>query len=140
MLPALILTLAALAAALLRLLAYRGQLLEMARILEETPAASNLRLTVRMSGAAPRRLCRAINARLEAGRQLRMETMREERELTLLSDLYSTAYDMTYEAAPLTITSLTPLCKRGFIAAAASPAGAFRDSTAVPSQSKNTAL
>ncbi|MCI8679962.1 MAG: HAMP domain-containing histidine kinase [Oscillospiraceae bacterium] len=81
MLPALILTLAALAAALLRLLAYRGQLLEMARILEETPAASNLRLTVRMSGAAPRRLCRAINARLEAGRQLRMETMREEREL-----------------------------------------------------------
>ena len=34
-----------------------------------------------MSGAAPRRLCRAINARLEAGRQLRMETMREEREL-----------------------------------------------------------
>ena len=55
MLPALILTLAALAAALLRLLAYRGQLLEMARILEETPAESNLRLTVRMSGAAPRR-------------------------------------------------------------------------------------
>ena len=53
MLPALILILAALAAALLRLLAYRGQMLEMARILEETPAASNLRLTVRMSGAAP---------------------------------------------------------------------------------------
>ena len=31
--------------------------------------------------------------------------LREERELTLLSDLYSTAYDMTYEAAPLNITS-----------------------------------
>lgn len=32
--------------------------------------------------------------------------LREEQELTLLSDLYSTAYDMTYEAAPLSITSL----------------------------------
>lgn len=32
--------------------------------------------------------------------------LREEQELTLLSDLYSTAYDMTYEAAPLNITSL----------------------------------
>ena len=30
--------------------------------------------------------------------------LREERELTLLSDLYSTAYDMTYEAAPLALT------------------------------------
>jgi hypothetical protein len=30
--------------------------------------------------------------------------LREERELTLLRDLYSTAYDMTYEAAPLTLT------------------------------------
>ena len=82
MLLALILALAALGAALLRLLAYRGQLLEMARVLEETPAESNLRLTVRMSGMAPRRLCRAINARLESGRQLRQETLRGERELT----------------------------------------------------------
>ena len=81
MLLALILAFAALGAALLRLLAYRGQLLEMARVLEETPAESNLRLTVRMSGAAPRRLCRAINARLESGRQLRQETLRGEREL-----------------------------------------------------------
>ena len=31
--------------------------------------------------------------------------LREEQELTLLSDLYSTAYDMTYEAAPLNLTS-----------------------------------
>jgi len=31
--------------------------------------------------------------------------LREERELTLLNDLYSTAYDMSYEAAPLSITS-----------------------------------
>ncbi|MCI8809209.1 MAG: DUF3794 domain-containing protein [Oscillibacter sp.] len=31
--------------------------------------------------------------------------LREEQDLTLLSDLYSTAYDMTYEAAPLTLTS-----------------------------------
>ena len=81
MLLALILALAALGLALLRLLAYRGQLLEMAQVLEETPAESNLRLTVRMSGTAPRRLCRAINARLESGRQLRQETLRGEREL-----------------------------------------------------------
>lgn len=30
--------------------------------------------------------------------------LREERELTLLSDLYSTAYEMSYEAAPMTLT------------------------------------
>ena len=81
MLPALILVLAALGVALLRLWAYRAQLLEMAQVLEETPAESNLRLTVRMSGTAPRRLCRAINARLEAGRQLRLETQKREQEL-----------------------------------------------------------
>ncbi|MBD5093808.1 MAG: HAMP domain-containing histidine kinase [Subdoligranulum sp.] len=81
MLPALILALGALAAALLRLHAYRAQMLEMARALEETPAESNLRLTVRMPGAPARRLCRAINARLEAGRQLRTEMQRAEREL-----------------------------------------------------------
>ncbi len=77
----LLLALAALALAVLRLLACRDQMLEMARMLEETPAESNLRLTVRMSGAAPRRLCRAVNARLEAGRQLRLEALRGEREL-----------------------------------------------------------
>ncbi len=81
MLPALILALTALGAALLRLLAYRNQLLEMARVLEETPVESNLRLTVRMPGAAPRRLCQAVNTRLESGRQLRQETLRGEREL-----------------------------------------------------------
>lgn len=31
--------------------------------------------------------------------------LREEQDLTLLSDLYSTAYDMTYEAAPMSVTS-----------------------------------
>ena len=31
--------------------------------------------------------------------------LREERELTLLSDLYSTAYDVAYEAEPLNLTS-----------------------------------
>ena len=82
MLPALLLALAALGIALLRLWAYRAQLLEMARVLEETPAESNLRLTVGMSGTAPRRLCRAVNARLEAGRRLRLETQKRERELT----------------------------------------------------------
>ena len=81
MLPALILSLLALVLALLRLLAYRNQMLEMARVLEETPAESNLCLTVQMSGAAPRRLCRAVNARLEQGRQLRLEALRGEREL-----------------------------------------------------------
>ncbi|MCI8971332.1 MAG: HAMP domain-containing histidine kinase [Oscillibacter sp.] len=81
MLPALVLALAALGTALLRLWSYRAQLLEMARILEETPAESNLRLTVRMSGPAPRRLCRAVNRRLEEGRRLRLETQRREQEL-----------------------------------------------------------
>ena len=81
MLPALILALAALGITLLRLWAYRTQMLEMARVLEETPTQSNLRLTVRMSGTAPRRLCQAVNARLEEGRRLRMETSRREQEL-----------------------------------------------------------
>ena len=81
MLSALILTLAALGAALLRLWAYRAQLLEMARVLEETPPESNLRLTVRTFGMAPRRLCRAVNQRLEEGRQLRLETQKREQEL-----------------------------------------------------------
>lgn len=81
MLPALLLTFAALAAAVLRLLAYRAQMLEMARLLEETPAESNVRLTVRMESKAARRLCRAMNERLEAGRTLRQETLRGEREL-----------------------------------------------------------
>ena len=53
----------------------------MARALEETPTESNLRLTVRMSGTAPRRLCQAVNARLDEGRRLRLETQRREREL-----------------------------------------------------------
>ena len=81
MLPALLLALAALAIAAVRLWAYRAQMLEMARILEETPAESNLRLTLRMSGAAPRRLCRAVNRRLEEGRRLRLETSKREQEL-----------------------------------------------------------
>ena len=81
MLPALILALAALGSALLRLWAYRAQLLEMARVLEETPPESNLRLTVRTFGMAPRRLCRAVNQRLEEGRQLRLEIQKREQEL-----------------------------------------------------------
>ena len=81
MLPSLLFALAALGLALARLWAYRAQMLEMARILEETPAESNLRLTVRMSGAAPRRLCRAVNLRLEEGRRLRLETQKREQEL-----------------------------------------------------------
>ena len=81
MLPALIVTLAALGIAVLRLWSYRAQMLETARMLEETPAESNLRLTVRMPGAVPRRLCQAVNKRLEEGRQLRLETQEREREL-----------------------------------------------------------
>ena len=81
MLPLLLLALAALGLALLRLLACRSQMLEMARMLEETTAESNLRLTVRMSGEAPRRLCQAVNRRLEEGRQLRLETSKREQEL-----------------------------------------------------------
>lgn len=81
MLLALLLALAALGAAVLRLAAYRSQLADMARILEETPVESNLRLTVRMNSGSARRLCWAVNARLEAGRQLRLEALQSEREL-----------------------------------------------------------
>ena len=81
MLPALILALAALGIALLRLCSYRAQMLEMARTLEETPLQSNLRLTVGMTGAAPRRLCQTVNRRLEEARQLRLEIQRREQEL-----------------------------------------------------------
>lgn len=81
MLPALLLTLAALGAAILRLLAYRSQMDDMARVLEETDAESNLRLTVQMNSGPARRLCRAMNARLEAGRQLRLEALQSEQEL-----------------------------------------------------------
>lgn len=81
MLPALVAALAVLGLALLRLLAYRRQMMEMARVLEETPAQSNLRLTLRMSGAPARRLCRAMNARLDASRELWAQTERAQREL-----------------------------------------------------------
>ena len=81
MLPVLILLLVFLGFAMLRLWSYRAQMLEMAQMLEGTPAESNLSLTVRMSGTAPRRLCRAVNKRLEEGRQLRLETRRGEQEL-----------------------------------------------------------
>ncbi|MCI8552801.1 MAG: HAMP domain-containing histidine kinase [Lawsonibacter sp.] len=81
MLPALILALVALGITLLRLWSYRAQMLEMAQVLEETPVESNLRLTVSMSGTAPRRLCQAMNARLEEGRRLRLEPQKREQEL-----------------------------------------------------------
>ncbi len=38
-------------------------------------------MTVQMSGAGPRRLCKAINKRLEEGRRLRLETAKREQEL-----------------------------------------------------------
>ncbi len=81
MLTALIVSLCALCLAVLRLTAYRRQLCEMARVLEETPAESNLRLTVSMPGEPARRLCRAVNARLESACALRQEAVRSEREL-----------------------------------------------------------
>lgn len=81
MLPVLLLALAVLALAVFRLWSYRAQMLEMARVLEETPVESNVCLTVRMESAAARRLCRAMNQRLEAGRQLRQETLQGAREL-----------------------------------------------------------
>ena len=81
MLPALFLPLAALAFTLFRLWACRAQLLDMARTLEETPAVSSLRLTVRLESSAVRRLCCAVNRRLDEGRDLRLETLRGEQEL-----------------------------------------------------------
>ena len=38
--------------------------------------------------------------------------LREEREITLLNDLYSTAYEMSYEAAPLALTSFAETMSR----------------------------
>ena len=38
--------------------------------------------------------------------------LRTEQELTLLNDLYSTVYDMTYEAAPLNLTSFSETMSR----------------------------
>ena len=81
MLPALFLPLAALAFTLFRLWACRAQLLDMARTLEETPAESSLRLTVRLESSAVRRLCCAVNRRLDEGRDLRLQTLRGEQEL-----------------------------------------------------------
>ncbi len=81
MLPVFILAAFALALVLFRLHAYRRQMLEMARILEETPPESNLALPVEAGGEPARRLCRAVNSRLEKGRELRQETLRREREL-----------------------------------------------------------
>ena len=81
MLPALFLPLAALAFTLFRLWACRAQLLDMARTLEETPAESSLRLTVQLESSAVRRLCCAVNRRLDEGRDLRLETLRGEQEL-----------------------------------------------------------
>ena len=65
MLPVLISALAALGLALLRLWGCHRQMAEMARVLEETPAESNLRLTMEVNSATARRLCRAMNARLD---------------------------------------------------------------------------
>ena len=81
MLPALILALTALGLALARLWAYRRQLEDMARVLEETPAQSNLRLSVGTDSAPVRRLCRAVNRRLEEGLRLRVEALNSQREL-----------------------------------------------------------
>ena len=81
MLTALILALVVLGGVLLRLLAYRRQLEYMARVLEETPAESNLCLTVWMDSTPARRLCRAVNRRLEEGRRLRLEALDSERKL-----------------------------------------------------------
>lgn len=76
MLAALMLALADQVVALLRLWSYRRQLMELARMLEETPAQSDLR----MSGTAPRRLCRAINARLDEAWKPRLEISKREEQ------------------------------------------------------------
>jgi len=81
MLAALIVSLAALCFAALRLHAYRRQLREMARVLEELPPESNLRLTVFLRTAPVLRLCRAVNAQLTSAHALRQEAVQSEREL-----------------------------------------------------------
>lgn len=80
-----------------------SQIMEVEGALEGSAASLQLQLTgtdFQIDGDDPEGRQIAVTLYLHA-----TALLREEQELTLLSDLYSTAYDMTYDAAPLNITS-----------------------------------
>ncbi len=80
-----------------------SQIMEVEGAVEGSAASLQLQLTgtdLQIDGDDPEGRQIAVTLYLHA-----TALLREEQELTLLSDLYSTAYDMTYEAAPLSITS-----------------------------------
>ena len=80
-----------------------SQIMEVEGAAEDAVASLRLQLTgadVQIDGDDPEGRQIAVTLYLHATAMLR-----EERNLTLLNDLYSTAYDMTYEAAPLNFTA-----------------------------------
>ena len=80
-----------------------SQIMEVEGVAEGSAAALRLQLTgtdFQIDGDDPEGRQISVTLYLHA-----TALLREEQDLTLLSDLYSTAYDMTYEAAPLTLTS-----------------------------------
>lgn len=79
-----------------------SQIMEVEGAVEGSAASMQLQLTgtdLQIDGDDPEGRQIAVTLYLHA-----TALLREEQELTLLSDLYSTAYDMSYEAAPLSIT------------------------------------
>ena len=87
-----------------------SQIMEVEGASEETAAAVQLQLTgtdFQIDGADDEGRQIAVTFYFHAAAFLRAE-----RELTLLSDLYSTAYDMTYDAAPLELTSFCETMSR----------------------------
>lgn len=87
-----------------------SQIMEVEGVTEGAAAAMQLQLTgtdFQIDGDDPEGRQIAVTLYLHA-----TALMREEQDLTLLSDLYSTAYDMTYEAAPLSLTSFCEAMNR----------------------------
>lgn len=87
-----------------------SQIMEVEGATEGAAAALQLQLTgtdLQIDGDDPEGRQIAVTLYLHA-----TALLREEQDLTLLSDLYSTAYDLTYEAAPLTLTSLCETLNR----------------------------
>ncbi len=87
-----------------------SQIMEVEGAVEGSDASLQLQLTgtdLQIDGDDPEGRQIAVTLYIHA-----TALLREEQDLTLLSDLYSTAYDMTYEAAPLSITSFCEFMTR----------------------------
>lgn len=80
-----------------------SQIMEVEGASEDAADSLQLQLTgtdIQIDGDDPEGRQIAVTLYLHA-----VALLREERDLTLLADLYSTAYDMTYDAAPLALTA-----------------------------------